>query len=192
MTLERLSPPTVAPVTLAEVKAQMRVDHADDDGLIDTMIAAAVDMVDGTGKLGRAMITQTWGQWVDRAPGWVPLRMGPVQELTAVDYYDADGVLQEATLSDFEIFRDGELYLAKPKSGAAWPGAQVRPDAIRVSWKAGFGDAATDVPAGLRAALKLIVAHWYEHREAVTGESLADLPMGADMLIGLHRVGWYG
>lgn len=192
MTLDRLSAPATTPVSVAEVKAQMRVDHDDDDTLIGTLVDAAVDMVDGTGKLGRAMVTQSWGQWADQAPGWVPLRMGPVQALTAVDYYDADGVLQAATLSDFEIFRDGELYLAKPKSGAAWPAAQVRPDAIRISWTAGFGDDAADVPAGLRAAIKLIVAHWYEHREAVTVDGLADLPMGADMLIGLHRVGWYG
>lgn len=192
MTLERLAAPALAPVSLAEVKAQMRVDHDEDDVYIGTLIDAAVDMVDGTGKLGRAMVTQSWCQWVDQAPGWVPLRMGPVQALTGVDYYDAAGTLQAATLSDFEVFRDGELYLAKPKSGAAWPAAQVRPDAIRITWDAGFGDAAADVPAGIRAALKLIVAHWYEHREAVTGTAPAQLPLGAQTLIGLHRVGWYG
>lgn len=192
MTLVRLSPPAVLPVSVAELKAQMRVDHSDDDAFIGTLLDAAIDMVDGTGKLGRAMVTQTWGQWVDQAPGWVPLRVGPVQELTAVDYHDADGVLQSATLADYEVFRDGECTLAKPKTGAAWPGAQVRPDAIRITYTAGFGDAADDVPAGLRAALKLIVAHWYEHREAVAADGMAELPMGADQLIGLHRVGWYG
>lgn len=192
MTLERLAAPAEDVVSLAEVKAQMRVDHDDDDTLIAAMIAAAHDLVDGTGALGRAMVTQTWGQWTDQAPAWVPLRMGPVQALTAVDYYDASGVLQSATLGEFELFRDGDLYLAKPKAGYAWPTAQVRPDAIRVSYTAGFGDAATDVPAGLRAALKLIVAHWYEHREAVAPGQMSELPLGALVLIGVHRVGWYG
>lgn len=192
MTLELLTPAAVSPVSVNEIKVQARVDSDDEDDYIQALIDAALGLVDGQGMLGRAMVTQTWGQWVSQGPGWVPLRMGPVQALTAVDYYDADGVLQTATLTDYEIFRDGDLYLAKPRSGAAWPSAQTRPDAIRISYTAGFGDAASDVPAGLRAALKLIVAHWYENREASVAKEMATLPMGADQLINAHRVGWYG
>ena len=46
-------------------------------------------------------------------------------------------------------------------------------NAFEVAFTAGFGDEATDVPAPIRHALKLLVAHWFEHREPVV---LSELP----------------
>ena len=56
---------TVAPVadlvSLAEAKAQCRVDDSDSDVLMTALIKAATDHLDGySGVLGRALITQTW------------------------------------------------------------------------------------------------------------------------------------
>lgn len=190
--LERTVAPAVQPITLSEVKAQCRVSDTDSDTLLTSLIAAAVDLVDGDGALGRAMITQTWAQWVPLSPARVRLRMGPFQELTGVHYYDADGVLQEATLSDYEIRKAGDFVTVEPKSGFAWPSTQSRGDAIRLTYVAGFGDAASDVPQGIRHALLMLVAHWYENREASTDLNLRDAPMAVDALLNRHRVAWYG
>ncbi len=38
---------------------------------------------------------------------------------------------------------------------------------IEIDITAGYGDAAADVPAPIRQALLLLVAHWYEHRDPV-------------------------
>ena len=40
-------------------------------------------------------------------------------------------------------------------------------NAFEVAFTAGYGDEASDVPAPIRHALKLLVAHWFEHREPV-------------------------
>lgn len=192
MTLERTSPPAVAPVTPDEAKEQMLVSHSDDDAYITSLIAAAVAYVDGTGLLGRAMITQSWAQWVSQSPGWVRLKMGPFQELTSIEYYDAAGTLQTASTGDFEIRKAGDYVVLKPEDGKAWPNAQMRADAIKITYVAGYGDSADDVPASLRAAIKMLVAHWYLNREAVSAQAMENIPLGFDDLIGTERVGWYG
>ena len=192
MTLVRVAAPATDVISLAEAKAHLRVDFSDDDTLISGLIAAAISHVDGKGELGRAMITQTWAQWVSQAPGWVRLRMGPFQALTSVEYYDTDNVLQTATLSDFETRLDGDFVICKPKEDFEWPSAETRADAIKITYTAGFGDAATDVPQGIRQALLMLVAHWYENREAASEVKLNDLPRAVDALLGNERVSWYG
>lgn len=190
--LELVTGPATASLTLAEVKAQLRIDSDDEDTLLGNLIHVAEAHVDGLGDLGRAMITQTWAQWENQSPGWVRLRMTPVQSLTSVQYYDTEGTLQTATLSDFELWRDGDFMLCKPKDGSQWPTADSRPDAIKITYVAGFGDAITDIPESIRQAMLMLIAHLYENRESATEAKLMSTPMGYDMLMNNQRVGWYG
>ena len=48
---------------------------------------------------------------------------------------------------------------------AALAGAAA--NGFEIAFIAGYGDAPPDVPAPIRHALKLLVAHWFEHREPV-------------------------
>lgn len=190
--LSLVTAPAASPLTLAEAKAQMRVEHTDDDTIIQRLIDAAVAFVDVTGALGKAMITQTWAQWVGMVPGTVQLMLGPVQSVTAIKYYDTDGVLQTATLSDFDVFGTPTSTTVSPKSGKSWPVAQNRPYAIRIEYVIGYGDAASDVPQTVRHALMMLVAHWYENREGTQERALSDVPYGFNELIGIERGHWYG
>lgn len=190
--LELVTGPAVSPLTLDEVKDHLRIDSSDEDALLSNLIHAAESHVDGLGDLGRAMITQSWAQYESQAPGWVRLRMTPVQSLTSVEYYDAAGVLQTATLADFELWRDGDFMICKPKDGAQWPQADTRADAIKITYVAGFGDATTDIPEAIREAMLMLIAHLYENRESTTEAKLTSTPMGYDMLMNNQRVGWYG
>ena len=190
--IERVTAPAVEPITLAEAKAHLRPAGDHDDDYISGLISDAVDMIDGEGVLGRAMITQSWAQWFAQSLGRVRLTMGPFQSLTSVEYYDASGTLQSASASDFEIRKDRDFVTIGPKGGATWPAGQTRADAIKVTYVAGFGDAASDVPPSLRRAILLLIGHWYENREAATEFNLKELPMGVEALIDRHRVGWYG
>jgi len=190
--LERVAAPATTPITLAEAKAQMRVETSDDDALITRLIAAAVAFTDGQGALGKAMITQTWRQWVGNNPNEIQLAMLPVASVTAVKYYDTDGALQTATLADFEVFGTSTYKYIKPASGKSWPVAQTRSDAIAVEYTAGYGDATTDIPDTLRHALLMLIAHWYENRENSTMDKLESTPFGFDEMINIERGNWYG
>lgn len=192
MSMVRTTAPSVDPVTLSEVKAHLRVDGSDEDALIGMITKAAVEHFDGLGILGRAMITQTWAQSFQYTQKWERLKMTPFQSLVSVEYYDAGNQLQTANLADFETRLDGDHVIIGPKVNAAWPSIYSRPDAVKVTYVAGYGDAASDVPNSVRQAILLTVGHWFKNREAVTEGRFYDLPMAVSDLIGVERVGWYG
>lgn len=190
--LVRVTAPSASPISLAEAKAQMRVEGTDDDTIIQRLIDAAVAFVDAQGVLGFAMITQTWGQWIGPNPGTVYLSLGPVQSVSAIKYYDADGVLQTATLSDFNVFGTPNRITVSPKSGKAWPVTQTRDDAIKIEYVIGYGATSASVPQTVRHALMMLVAHWYENRETSAEKQMVDLPYGFSEMIGIERNAWYG
>lgn len=190
--IERISAPAAEPITAAEAKAQMRIEHSDDDTLIDRLVDTAIDFVDVTGSLGKAMITQTWGEWFAPNPGTIALGLGPVQSVSAIKYYDADNALQTATLSDFYVLGTKHSTTIRPKAGRQWPATFVRDDAIKVEYVIGYGDAASDVPQTVRHALMMLVAHLYENRELTIERSLAQVPFGFEAMIERERSSWYG
>lgn len=188
--LTLVSGPSVEPISLAEAKEHLRVEHGDDDTIIARLISVAVATVDARGELGRAMVSQTWAQtgygWRDR----VELTMTPVQSLSAVKYFDTDNVEQTATLSDFRLIGTALNSYVEPVG--SWPQTFDRPDALKLEYVAGWGDSASDVPESLRNALLMLVGHWYENREAYADRPPTAVPMGAMALIGLERASWYG
>lgn len=190
--LVRVTAPTVSPISLAEAKAQMRVEGSDDDTVIQRLIDSAVSFVDVQGALGRAMITQTWGQWLSPNPGTVLLMLGPVQSVSAIKYYDLNGDLQTATLSDFNVFGTPNRITVSPKPGKAWPTTQTRDDAIKIEYVVGYGSTSASVPQTVRHALMMLVAHWYENRETTSEKQMMDLPYGFTDMIGMERNQWYG
>jgi len=190
--LVRVSAPATAPISLAEAKTQMRVESSDDDSIIQRLIDAAVAFVDVQGALGKAMITQTWGQWLSPNPSTVYLSLGPVQSVSAIKYYDVDGALQTATLADFNVFGTPNRISVSPKSGKAWPVTQTRDDAIKIEYVIGYGSTSASVPETVRHALMMLVAHWYDNRETSTEKQMYDLPYGFTDMIGIERNTWYG
>ena len=59
---------------------------------------------------------------------------------------------------------------------------------VKITFTAGYGDAAGDVPEPLRQALLLLVAHWYERREPVVlGETAIQVPETVQSLLLPYR-----
>src|SRR5690606_12599307 len=87
--------PATMPVSLAEAKAHLRVDHDDQDDLITAQIKAATAYLDGwSGILGRALVTQTWRQDFAGFGDRLPLPLVPVTAIDSVSYFDGDNVHQ--------------------------------------------------------------------------------------------------
>lgn len=153
---------TTLPVSVAEAKRFLRVDHDADDAQIEAMIRAAEDMVEN--YIGRALITQARVMYRYAWRRIMPLVRTPVQFITSVQYYDSDDVLQTAS---------ADLYYLDDVDGAviqrddqSWPTSSTdKPWPIRITYSAGYGDASSDVPDGILLAIKNILADSYEQRE---------------------------
>lgn len=187
--LNRTSDPTTEPVSLAEAKAQLRVDHTDEDTYISALVSTATAAVEE--MTGRALITQTWSLSQNGAVDRVYLPKTPVQSIDSITYYDRDEVSQTATASDFNLFSDIYRAWVEPKSNKDWPDVFDRPDSLTISFVAGYG-AASDVPVEIAHAIKMLLSHWYEQRVSVSEKLMREVPFSVSSLLGLHKRGWVG
>jgi len=58
-----------------------------------------------------------------------------------------------------------------------------------VTFTAGYGALAADVPERIRTAIKLLAGHLYEHREATDIKEIQEVAFAVKALLGLDRVG---
>lgn len=191
--LELVTAPVIEPVTISECKQHMRIEHSDDDQIIAALINVAVKYLDVTGMLGKAMITQTWAEYVDFHATTVHLSITPVQSVTSIEYYDVNNALQTDTLSNYYIIGTKGYKTIYPKSGYSWPVTFKRDDAIKITYVVGFGNTAESVPETVRHAIKMLVANYYENRETeLVGTTSKTLPFGVEQLIAMERSSWVG
>jgi uncharacterized phiE125 gp8 family phage protein len=203
MNIKILARGTAEPVTLVEAKLHLRVDLSDDDALITAMISAAREMVER--YTSRTLIYTAYRLTMDNWPYDIELPRSPAIEAAAnlvtgiayitprIRYYDGDGNQQTMTYAagDFEILLDNNPpLLVLPPSGI-WPVTYpLQRGAIEIDWIAGYGSASTGIPQLLRLAIMMLVAHWYEHREAV-GSFGSEVPLAVDSVLRLYSDGGY-
>ena len=164
MSISILTPPASEPVSLAEAKLFLRVDHADEDALITDIISAARDAVERA--CGRALITrrvrETLEDWRRDAFGAAELSVGPATNVAAVRLLSSDGSESVIDPSRYRldgardrprlVFEDGLPILLRSIGG------------IEVDYDAGLAAVASDVPTALRLALLHVAAALYETR----------------------------
>jgi uncharacterized phiE125 gp8 family phage protein len=181
-----LTPPDGEPLSLAEAKQFLRVAHDDDDAVITALIAAARSHVEAITR--RMLLTQTWRLVLDAWPanGRVTPRIGPLQALLQAQVFDAAGGAQALEVESFVVDAAAGV-IAAPRWALPAPGRAVAGIALDVI--CGYGTDASDVPADLRQAMRLLVAHSYEHRGLVAvGGAVAMQPAGFHALIAPYRV----
>ena len=180
-----LAAPAVEPVSLAEAKAYLRVEHNDDDDLIAALIAGSRIHVEA--RTRRALITQSWRLSADDWPqdGRLPVRPAPLRSLTAARVYDAENNTHAVDTQAF-VLDLGTSALAFAPWALPVPGRTAA--GIELDVVCGYGDAATDVPEPLRQATRLLIAHWYENRGLVSAGVAQALPESAAALLAPYRM----
>ena len=180
-----LTAPAVEPLSLAEAKAFLRVEHSDDDALIAALAAGSRIHVETQTR--RALITQHWRLSFDGWPeeGRIAIRPGPLQEVTAARVLDFDGNAHAIDLQSFVADR-GASALAFAPWAMPQPGRLAA--GIELDVTVGYGDAAADVPEPLRQAIRLLVAHWYENRGLAAIGTVTVLPTTVAALIAPYRM----
>lgn len=184
MAVTRISAPAFAVVSLAEIKAHVRVLHADDDLVLAQLVAAATNHLEGyTGILGVCLAAQVWDLSFDGFP-WGPMKLplGPVIEVQAVEYTDADGAVQVLVPQGYEVdLTNGDGWVSPVDR---WPATGAYLNAVRVRFQAGYATAA-EVPAALRVAVMMLAGHWYNNREGQ-----GDVPPAVTALVSPYKRVW--
>lgn len=173
-------------ITKDAAKAHLRVDHTDEDALIEELINAAESYLDGySGILGRALLNQTWAVKLGEFFNPIRLPVGIASSITTVKYYDTSNVEQTLASTVYQLLTDALGSYVSLKPDQSWPSSYSRADAITVTWVAGYGAAAADVPAAIRLAMKFHIEKNYDRDPA----SRETLQMAIDSLIALFRRG---
>lgn len=172
------SGPGSEPVTLAEAKAHIRLEHDADDSLITGLIAAARKMIEQ--EYGVQMINATWKMTLDRFPSYeITLARGPIQSVTSITYKDSDNVTQTVSASDYLV--DMPTKRIWPDSGFSWPSTYDAPGNVSIIYVSGYGTA-SDVPEPWKLAIKMLVAGWYEQRESMQQQTMNMIPFGVEAI----------
>lgn len=203
---------SLQPITLAEAKKQCRLEIPDDDILIASWIDSA--RLRAEVLLRQTLLATTYNWFMDQFPAsangyynrlvrlmgpnpqWLPngaailyLPKGPLVSVASVQYYNAQG--QYLTVDPSTYFVSTGLgSRVQPLIGFVWPVVRPQIDGVCVQFTAGQATAAT-ITENVKSACRLMVAHWYEHREEVGDTQTFPVPNAVDALLSATDPGWY-
>ena len=178
--------PALEPVTLAEAKAQLRIEGSAEDAFISSLIVTSRVQIEAA--LGLALISQTWRLTLDDWPdGVIELSMRPVQSVHSIEVANGSGGATALAPAGYHV--DGRALPPRIILAIdAPPAPEQSAEGIAITFTAGFGPLAADVPAPIRQALLLLVAHWFENREPCTGAASQRTPDAISTLLAPYRM----
>lgn len=166
-----------SPVTVADVKLQARVDHADEDALIAALIDASVEACEL--QLQRKVRRQRVRLSFDRLGSKMLLSgLGPEAEILSVTYR-ANKATVTLPASAYSVYPDSAPYISIPDV----PASDVDNQLVTVEANAGMAT----VPASISQWIKIYAATLYVTREMVTTGSATTLGF-VDNLLDPHRL----
>jgi uncharacterized phiE125 gp8 family phage protein len=147
------SEPGLAPVSLAECKAYLRLTHDDEDAVLAGFIRTALALCEAF--TGQWLIVRDGELRIAADGQWQRLPVLPVTAITGVR--DALGTLPA---SGHEIDIDA--------AGTGWVSARSRDagSSVVVGFRAGLAADWNGVPEPLRQGIIRLVAHLFSHRDA--------------------------
>ncbi len=179
--------PAVEPVSLTEAKLHCRVDLSTDDTLLTALIVAAREYVEEFTR--KALITQTWRLSLDQFPlSGLKLPRPPLQSITSISYTDGAGTVTTVSNTVYTVDTDAEPGRLLLNYNQSWPtpATMAAANPIKITYVAGYG-LAVAVPQKYKQAILMLVGHWYENREASSGQSVREIPMAVESLLLIDR-----
>ncbi len=189
-----ITPPTVEPITLSEIKEYMRIDYIDDDNVLLNLMSEARKYIEDI--TDRAFATQTiqmietlehpvggtlygpvdnpinWYQFDEQlganpfgATAWYfDMPMAPLQSVSLVETQQTKFTAWVTFPSTNSSGNPTYVLDTNKESGRVY---MVTPPAV-LSWRftyvAGHDSVDYPLPLSLKNCLKQLVAHWYENR----------------------------
>ncbi len=193
--------PSVEPVTLAEIKSFVRITTGVEDSIINALITSA--RITAEKYCNRAFIERTFELFTDFPPMAQSLEfpLSPISVITKVSSFAKDDTETVFNVSNYHTDLVGVPPRIVLKESGTWPTNTRNTNGFKVTFTAGYGDAASDVPASIKDAIKVIVAHLWELRGQIeegqdqgtikSGDLQGRLPLDAVLLLGPFRVEYF-
>ena len=186
MLVKYTTEPTLDDVlSVADLKTFCRVSGSSEDTLIASFRDAAIGYVEAACNVRIGDVTAE-GYMDDFLPTRFPV--GPVNSITSIHYRNESNVLTLLPTSNYFFEIDGSAGRIKFYN---YPSLY----SYAIFWGKGtfdVGYAEADVPEAMLQAVRILVAHFYERREAaVVGKTVTDVPYSVDALLSKFRVLWW-
>jgi len=165
--------PTISPISVAEAKQHLRVDHDADNNYIGTLIKVATASAEQF--LRKAIIQQTrrWDECEFPSAGWT-LDLPPLVSVTSIDYTATDGSTATVGSSVYQVdivSVPGTVTLAKDQT---WPSPiDLLHDAVRLTYVTGTATSSSAVPVEYKHAIKVTILELYDNPNGTGGELTA-------------------
>lgn len=160
--------PTSEPLSLIEAKQWLRIDHDDEDALVEALIQTARDQVEeytARSLVNRVITLKLDRSEIARPAIWLPY--GPVSTITSVTYYTTDDVGTVESANDYYLAGDRLVHEGAWTWERDWA-------AVTIVYTAGYGAYGSAVPSGLTHALRMLLSDLYEVRQSeVVGTIIA-------------------
>lgn len=167
-------------ITTAELKQHLRVTHSDEDALIEAYRDAAVEFVEsycntrlftGQVQFNLKAFTHT-----------VELPIGPVTNVASVAYKQSKtGASQYLNSADYYVEADRNPPVIV---FTTLPGVDTDdPSPVTITCAVGYAS----TPEPLKQAVRFLVGHYYENRQAADVANVREVPMGVYSLINPYR-----
>jgi uncharacterized phiE125 gp8 family phage protein len=165
VTLVRTAAPAALPISLIEARAIARLDGQEDDAVLAAYLRSATEAAER--YLGMSLITSTWQYsppgflWLRCIPA-IRLPIAPVQAVTQITYVDQLGDTQVMDPELYLVTGIGDVARISMAPGQSSPSMLHRPEALTITFTAGYGDDWNAVPEPIRTAIGEAVRHLYD------------------------------
>ena len=177
------------PITLTEVKEQLRLpdSYTTEDNALTWFIKAATAIAER--ETNRALLTQTWTLYLDKFPDFTIIcSKTPLIAISSIKYIDQAGDQQTWASSNYLVDAKREPWRITPIWGGYFPLTQNRINAVEIEFTAGYASVAA-IPDNILQGMRLIIGDMYKNREnIVIGRQVNEISRNAEALFSLERI----
>jgi len=181
--LTLITGPAAQPISLEEVKEHLYIVVTDGtrDNYLSDIQDSAVDQFQSDAEY--QVMEATYKLTLKDFPyDVIDIPLIPVSSITELLYYT------DSTTTDTLVL-DTDFYFVKSDRSAqlfpvdSWPSAADRPDAVQITFKAGFSTQ-SQIPARLLHGIKFLLGHYHENRQnVVAGPNVQKIPQSYEAIV---------